>query len=514
MKQITIFLVALLACFSLQAQVPDAVLYGNNYKAKMFNMFCDNFTKESDTNIYLLVSSSKDHSNSQSTTFIIDDSLNITTCQNPAIYDSNYNYYGSNINAGNINFQINNVGYRFYVYNKYPFITGFMDNIARDTISINYLCMDKFNLNGTTKTIDTVLNLINDSIKWLYFQVKVLKNNNILICLADTTKDNITELSHKVKLIEIDTLGNVIKTKLINHLNLAMDVCEVNDTTILLSINGGNSINCIAGNAVIYYLDRNTFDIKDSINGYPIEFMRRLTDDKVFAYCENGNILPTIRDINVLNIATKTFYSWEYQPQGGYYIDEDARQLYRYTQDAHIICDFKNLDSIYAYYYLYNSNSNYRSVGILNFSLNGMDTNFSFRIGFDTIIDKDIKIIKATKDGGVIFVFLSSWSTSYFYAVKFMPNGFASIRDLTTGEKESIRVYPVPAKDWVCVQIESKNIGVGSNISIYNMSGELATQQALTKADTKINVSSLAAGAYTYAVVLNGKSLSGKLIIQ
>jgi len=95
-----------------------------------------------------------------------------------------------------------------------------------------------------------------------------------------------------------------------------------------------------------------------------------------------------------------------------------------------------------------------------------------------------------------------------------MPNGFASIRDLTTGEKESIRVYPVPAKDWVCVQIESKNIGVGSNISIYNMSGELATQQALTKADTKINVSSLAAGAYTYAVVLNGKSLSGKLIIQ
>ena len=525
MKRITIFLVTILACFSLQAQEADSVFYGNNYTEKFFGaQTCRNYTKEGDSNIYILMSKGNILNNAY--TLVIDDSLNLKRYPHDTVFKEGYGYFYF---GDQINFQINEIGYRFYAHRQLYSST----NIWIDTVAMTDLCLQKFNItNSIYNTRATIFDFTNDSIKWLYFQIKSLKNNNILICLVDTTT-NTTELSHKVKLIEIDTLGNVIKTKLINHLNRSIDVCEVNDTTILLSLDGGDNINWIEGNAVIYYLDRNTFDIKDSMNGFPITHMKRLTDDMIFAYCEVGENLQInpIGKLNIFNIATQLFTTINYQPQGHNSSNPYSQNSYNifmpyggeYKMDDDNNCnvtDFMHLDSVYTCYYVSrNGNNFYNShIEILGLNVQQLDTNFVFPMYFDTTSKNIIEVIKATKDGGVIFVCKSgiNYNTYFYemYAVKFMPNGFASIRDLTTGEKESIRVYPVPAKDWVCVQIESKNIGVGSNISIYNMSGELATQQALTKADTKINVSSLAAGAYTYAVVLNGKSLSGKLIIQ
>jgi hypothetical protein len=155
-------------------------------------------------------------------------------------------------------------------------------------------------------------------------------------------------------------------------------------------------------------------------------------------------------------------------------------------------------------------------VGIVNYNVQG-DTNFTYRFDFDTTSYKTLLTIKATEDGGVIVAFMGfslyDQDSMTFYLAKFMPNGFVSIRDVATGDKESIHIYPVPAKDFIYVDLEGQDFA-NSSLELYNMNGSLVLSQSLSKAKNRINVSWLAQGAYTYKSTLNGKTLSGKLVVE
>ena len=84
---------------------------------------------------------------------------------------------------------------------------------------------------------------------------------------------------------------------------------------------------------------------------------------------------------------------------------------------------------------------------------------------------------------------------------------------IKSGDKESIKVYPNPAKDYIYVDIEASNFK-SSDIELFDMQGRLVKKEKLkSKQGNRINVSNLNAGAYTYNVSVNGKTISGKVII-
>ena len=94
-----------------------------------------------------------------------------------------------------------------------------------------------------------------------------------------------------------------------------------------------------------------------------------------------------------------------------------------------------------------------------------------------------------------------------------MPNGFIGLVNIETGEKETIKVYPNPARDYINVDIEASNFKQ-SDIELFDMQGKLVKKEKLkSKLGNRIGVSNLNAGAYTYNVSLNGKTISGKVII-
>ena len=65
----------------------------------------------------------------------------------------------------------------------------------------------------------------------------------------------------------------------------------------------------------------------------------------------------------------------------------------------------------------------------------------------------------------------------------------------------------------VYVDIEATNFEVGE-IELFDMQGKLVKKAKLSaKQGNRVDVSNLNAGAYTYNVSLNGKTISGKVIV-
>ena len=156
--------------------------------------------------------------------------------------------------------------------------------------------------------------------------------------------------------------------------------------------------------------------------------------------------------------------------------------------------------------------SNYSGVmQILNFGVNGT-INFDYRFIIDTLQPIQINGVKATSDGG-LFATLYNLFTGTTNVIKFMPNGIISLIDIATKEKERIKVYPNPAKDYIYVDIEVTNFKKGE-IELFDIQGKLVKKAFLSvKLGNRVDVSNLNAGAYTYNVSLNGKTLSGKVIV-
>lgn len=138
----------------------------------------------------------------------------------------------------------------------------------------------------------------------------------------------------------------------------------------------------------------------------------------------------------------------------------------------------------------------------------------NYTISFDT--NNYLRTIggtQSTNEGKFIFAVNSRRPYGYKnYIVIFNSDGL-SIEDIATKEREAIKVYPNPAKDFIYVDIEAANFEKG-DMELFDMSGKLVKKAKLSvKEGNRIDVSKLNSGAYTYNISLNGKTISGKVIV-
>ena len=261
----------------------------------------------------------------------------------------------------------------------------------------------------------------------------------------------------------------------------------------------------------LYYVDKSTLNIVDSntfSNYFVPENVTRI-NDSIFVSLNHygtytlGELLYTKIDyfnINSLDVKTTKLYIGENEGHfNKSYIPEFGSKV-----------DFINPDSIYYCYSAYNLEEGTNYIDIANFSVNG-NINFRYRIDYDsTILFKQINGIKATTDGGLVIactLYGNAW------VIKFMPNGFVGLTDIETNEKASIKVYPNPSKDFIYVDIEADRFS-SSEIELFDIQGRLVKKSKLNaQIGNRIDISNLSSGAYTYRVVINGKGISGKVII-
>ncbi len=265
-----------------------------------------------------------------------------------------------------------------------------------------------------------------------------------------------------------------------------------------------------------YYIDKTTLEIIDSASfetPFSIFNFKPINDSIFVSICPSGSRLTTEPERYYIYIANDK----QMKLTSKIKIEHDNLSFRDvWSQNYQSKIDFRNEDSIYFCTFLSKNtgiyDQNYSGlVQVLNFGTDGT-VNFDYKFILDSLSPFQINGVKATSDGG-LFVTLYAFFSSSTYIIKFMPNGFIGLVNIETGEKETIKVYPNPARDYINVDIQSTNFKQ-SDIELFDMQGKLVKKAKLkSKQGNRIDVSNLNAGAYTYNVSLNGKTISGKIIV-
>ncbi|MFA7081887.1 MAG: T9SS type A sorting domain-containing protein [Bacteroidales bacterium] len=355
------------------------------------------------------------------------------------------------------------------------------------------------------------------------FKYRRLSNNNFfLIANAQypSTQDQsntINYCSDALKLIIFDTLGNILNTKTYPLKSEVTEtrICEVGEH-LLLEKFAVISPTEYFGYRGISYINKETLEIEDSIPHGP--FIDTLPNgiirgshhlyniiainDTTFAGLFQG---PDYIKIHIFNKNNKEII---HQIEPITSSDINTQRNYDIYYDRFV---FNNTDSIYTHY------EDDESLVLLNFSATG-NINFQYKFLFPSDYEKSnhVRGMKITEDGEVI-ISTSSFITPPYgraaWLIKFNPEGLIGLTNIQTGETETIKVYPNPARDYINIDIESTNFKQ-SDIELFDMQGKLVKKAKLkSKQGNRIDVSNLNAGAYTYNVSLNGKTISGKIIV-
>ena len=485
-NKLPIILLIILISFNLHAQVFEQIHLEDKYK---INRVIDDGISKSldvvenydDNGLYINITDNSSHY------MLLDNNMNIIREDNEL--DS----------VLDIIYRVDNNLYRLSGYRVGDYVFGYLD----------YFRMRRYNSNGVLISIDTIMRASDDTINWSgQYHTFMLKDKTFLIMLSAQIHDYIN-YARAAKLIRIDTLGNVLSSKIFYKENNELDICEMKDN-IMFAINGSHSVYTMNEYNYLYYLNKETLEIEDSIMGYKPESMTSINDTMLaftyqFAIYEPGD---SVKCINLINTKTKRLT--------GVNLVSPNPDISDISFDFHNprrnrLIDCVNPDSVYICYQMNSWNSSYSTIEICNFNLNG-DTNCTLSIKYDTTGFKDIKGIKATKDGGLIIAAYVN-SGDDIWLIKYHPRGLIGLTNIETGERETIKVYPNPAKDFINVDIEATNFEKGE-IELFDMQGKLVKKAKLSaKQGNRVNVSNLNAGAYTYNVSLNGKTLSGKVIV-
>ncbi|MBP1631220.1 MAG: hypothetical protein H6Q15_2113 [Bacteroidetes bacterium] len=406
--------------------------------------------------------------------------------------------------AKNLSIKYNNKIYGIHMRNyKYVDGMGYMDTIT-------FYCYD---INGTQLIKNIISTYNSDTLKYGNLSSNVLftKERNFVILQKNFTYSS----NGYSKLIVLDTLGNVLKTK-IHKLE------EDSDIEIVENDSNFEFFSNIYSDTIytkIFVLDKNTLDVIDTIEGFDSKISKsNLYNINDSTYITVGNYDEGFDDMQMqIKIANRNKLNSKVikLPLGiSNSIDDDC-----FFPEFSKKLDYINLDSIYFVCYsskdtIINNvinpmNSKYQILRIINFNING-NLNYDYAYDFDTNTWKFITGVKATTEGGLIIAVITL-TESYF--IKFMPNGFVGLSNVESGERASLRVYPNPAKDFVLVDIEADRF-VEADIEIYDLGGRMVKKSKLSaKVGNRIDVSDLRAGVYGYRVVLNGKGVSGKIVI-
>jgi len=80
--------------------------------------------------------------------------------------------------------------------------------------------------------------------------------------------------------------------------------------------------------------------------------------------------------------------------------------------------------------------------------------------------------------------------------------------------ESKIRVYPNPAKDYVAFEVRSLKFEVGSKIRVFSVLGEEVKKLEVKGERTVWDCSEVKDGIYFYRMVMDGRIIPGKFIIQ
>ncbi|MFV0501520.1 MAG: T9SS type A sorting domain-containing protein [Bacteroidales bacterium] len=416
-----------------------------------------------------------------------------------------------NINPKNIPILLSGTNLYFLKY-KYT-------EISTQSIIIDTLIIECYDTLGTFK-FSKVLPRTNDDTVVLWGSASgntstiILENKEFINITTGNKSINNSYTAPYFRIIKFDTLGNLLKSKIFYE---PINEYHINEMGEYLMFS--KSVN-FSGDSLfkLYYLNKETLEIEDSISKVFIGYKRKINDSLMFVSAIFLRTPPiysdTIDDLFIMNIRTKEFKPITFFPIQGAFGELGKDKNVDYL-------DFTNPDSVYLVYNVRSgSGMNYDFSGnieIVNFNSTTRDTNYVYRMVYDTNTGKQIQGIKATKDGGLIILMYSftngSPSILYSWIVKFMPNGFVGLTNIETNEKESIRVYPNPAKDYIYVDIEAERFS-SSEIELFDIQGRMVKKSKLNdQIGNRIDVSTLPSGAYNYRVVINGKGISGKVII-
>jgi hypothetical protein len=95
------------------------------------------------------------------------------------------------------------------------------------------------------------------------------------------------------------------------------------------------------------------------------------------------------------------------------------------------------------------------------------------------------------------------WNELYNYSFYYAPFHIVKTPFI---EDKKIRVFPVPAKDYIIIDAE-----INSKLEIFNIKGQKVYSKEITN-DKVINISNLSSGTYIFYVIENNKKYTGKFI--
>jgi len=104
-----------------------------------------------------------------------------------------------------------------------------------------------------------------------------------------------------------------------------------------------------------------------------------------------------------------------------------------------------------------------------------------------------------------------TWENDYMVTLSYSPYVGVGI-DNELEKDEAIRLYPVPVRDLLHVDIPSEMLTSGASISLYNLQGALVMKAEITSDHTVLDVSEISRGAYIIRLQAGSQKLNRSFI--
>ncbi len=290
----------------------------------------------------------------------------------------------------------------------------------------------------------------------------------------------------------IDTSGSVVNHLISDKKIKGFDILEQEDK-ILVNTTPSK----------IYYIDKSTWNIIDSMNMHKYMFMKSI-NDSVFIGVSGDYLFRQI-------ILSKTLDSISYRRSN--IIPSHNMNLGSITTNDFCFA-VKNIDTIiYAYRVTNNAFTTQLGIAIDNMNINSLSFNERYVSNeFEPTAMKSVSGVIYTEDGGIILNITTSensFTSSNAYLLKFFPNGRLSLASVET-DKTAIILYPNPTKDFINI-VSSDEI---KEITIYNSLSQNVYSKKHKGKDIEIDVSKFSKENYIVDITTDKGKIKKKLVIR
>lgn len=290
----------------------------------------------------------------------------------------------------------------------------------------------------------------------------------------------------------IDTTGNVLNHIVYDKKILGFDILE-QENKILINTSPSK----------MYYIDKSTWKIIDSINMHKYLFMSSI-NDSIFIGASGDYLYRQ-------NTVLKTLDSISYRRS-------NIIPSHNLISGSPTINDYcfavKNIDTIiYSYRVTDNTFTNQLGIAIDNININNLFFNERYVYNeFEPTEMKGVSGLIYTEDGGIILNIVTSnnpFASSNVYLLKFYPNGRLSLASVEP-DKTAIILYPNPTTDFINI-VSSDEI---KEITIYNTLSQNVYFKKHKGKDIELNVSNFSKGNYIADIKTEKGNIRKKFIVE